>query len=825
WYPWRDRLYCTLDILMHLPRSVFSEKQIDLMLWLLKVNGITDCPSTKEVKDWSRDINRLYGIDTFEYNGALGHVYYVNSISQMLAQEFANPKVRHKLHVLPEDSGPRLSEARQGKRWLHELHSELTTPWHRSGTTDYFTFEPTLATKNRFVIPTRWFTRGDRTFAKCWDMEPVSVDGTQTWRAVVRSPETEVPADELLKSYPELKVHMADFPDLYRNIPTLFPIHHVFHQEDGTCAEWDGVNWSNEKGSYWRQKSGGRPVYSVPIWLYCDDTSGNMSKKWNKHNSWLFTLAGLPRTEVTREYNVHFLCTSNLAEPMEMLDGIQEEISRAQREGIWAWDCSKQDGCGPGPVMIFPVVLALLGDNPMQSEMACHIGLAGRKFCRVCEAENDKGQRMPLGTDIPGGVAPPVDASPSGPADDNDTDNPDPPNAIYDTGSDTSQPGSPVEGTQPRRRHDTERVLRNYITDAKVIGNEGRIEAEKTRTGVKDTFLAHFLEKIKSSYKSHRGVDAQQKALDLFWDKHFKEEEVENMINPVWRLKGLDAHQDTPVEILHVVLLGLVKYFWRDAVRHQLHKKEDKLAELAVRLDCIDVHGLGLSSLRGRTLVQYAGSLVGRDFRAVAQVAPFVLHNLISPESYETWLSLSKLIPLIWQPEIEDIVAHSALLKVEIHQFLLRTARWTGRWFNKPKFHILVHLPSHIERFGPAILFATEAFESFNAIIRAKSVHSNRAAPSRDIAEGFSQWERIRHWLSGGWFRELGVENVMNMTTWKPLPAKGWTRPVFDPDPEGWKCTGMESKKIVNDMDGPIPRYVGLVDRKRLGTSIFLRSG
>jgi hypothetical protein len=56
-------------------------------------------------------------------------------------------------------------------------------------------------------------------------------------------------------------------------------------------------------------------------------------------------------------------------------------------------------------------------------------------------------------------------------------------------------------------------------------------------------------------------------------------------------------------------------------------------------------------------------------------------------------------------------------LKVGIDDFLARTSRWTPQWFNKPKFHILVHLPAHIRRFGPAILFATEAFESFNAVI------------------------------------------------------------------------------------------------------------
>lgn len=33
---------------------------------------------------------------------------------------------------------------------------------------------------------------------------------------------------------------------------------------------------------------------------------------------------------------------------------------------------------------MIPSVLALLGDNPMQSEFACHIGLRGKFFCRVC---------------------------------------------------------------------------------------------------------------------------------------------------------------------------------------------------------------------------------------------------------------------------------------------------------------------------------------------------------------------------------------------------------------------------------------------------------
>lgn len=101
----------------------------------------------------------------------------------------------------------------------------------------------------------------------------------------------------------------------------------------------------------------------------------------------------------------------------------------------------------------------------------------------------------------------------------------------------------------------------------------------------------------------------------------------------------------------------------------------------------------------------------------------------------------------------------------EIRIFLLRVAKWTARWFNKPKFHVLVHLSAHIRRFGPAILFATEAFESFNAVIRAQSVHSNRLAPSRDIARAFAQANRVRHLVSGGTFLAKDAQGTLVRTS------------------------------------------------------------
>ncbi len=120
-------------------------------------------------------------------------------------------------------------------------------------------------------------------------------------------------------------------------------------------------------------------------------------------------------------------------------------------------------------------------------------------------------------------------------------------------------------------------------------------------------------------------------------------------------VEGLDPHQDTPVEILHVILLGFLKYMWRDVIQVQLKNNRAKLALLETRLTSFKTTTLGLKPLNGRTLVQYSGSLTGRDFRSIAQVAPFVIHGLVGKECYDTWLSLSKLVPLIWQPEIEEI--------------------------------------------------------------------------------------------------------------------------------------------------------------------------
>jgi hypothetical protein len=72
---------------------------------------------------------------------------------------------------------------------------------------------------------------------------------------------------------------------------------------------------------------------------------------------------------------------------------------------------------------------------------------------------------------------------------------------------------------------------------------------------------------------------------------------------------------------------------------------------------------------------------------------------------------------------------------------------------DKMKLQVLPNLVDDIPRFGPAIRYSTEIFECFNAIFRLCSVLSNHQAPSRDIANKFALMDRLKHMLSGGYWK------------------------------------------------------------------------
>lgn len=246
----------------------------------------------------------------------------------------ANPRVRPHLRFYPEDAGKKVNEYWQARHWLHEVDPARLSPMAVIGDKHVYVDEPCLLRNGEACMPIKWFSRDGSLVAKAHRLQARNRELVSGW-VVEEYNEIEVPGSEFFIGFKDW-----DSANSTNSLPAATSIFGFFFLRSmikvinwgtGSLSEPSGelIPWTRTDplvGNRWRSISGGSRVYAFPIWLYCDDTSGNLSKKWNKHNSFLFTPAGLPRAQVHLEYNVHFLCTSNIAPPLEMLDGIVDQF-------------------------------------------------------------------------------------------------------------------------------------------------------------------------------------------------------------------------------------------------------------------------------------------------------------------------------------------------------------------------------------------------------------------------------------------------------------------------------------------------------------------
>ncbi|KZV76151.1 hypothetical protein PENSPDRAFT_747853 [Peniophora sp. CONT] len=710
WWPWRNKRECLMDLFGAFPRAVFSDDELEIVRWFAqKFSHGEKIPSARSLRRRRKAILRLAGSRPHDVVGTHKNHYTCTDLATLIQHELANPIVRPHLSSLPKESaqgnaGEHLS-AHYGERWACEVESNLACPMVRSVPLrmDFYVAEPALRTNPYTrclepIWPVRWFERDGIVFARAHPMF-TSDDNGKLW----------IEADELLDvplSEFELDfTHLLTAHALY-SLPSPTAVAGMYSL---STQEVTKPNISESLPNPLRTLARGRRIISLPIWLYCDDTSGNTSKKWNKHNSFLFTLAGLDPDFALRPSNIHFLATSNIAPPLEMLQEIVRQVKALRESGIAAWDCKTNE-----EVLVLPWILAFLGDNPMQSEFTSHVGLTGKLFCRMCKVMNSS---------------------------DNTAE------------SQARRFASFMKPGTERTLNETKAALRTQF-DGVCQGFTSKLSAQATEHGVKDKHFNVLYEEFVAAAKKLRDANTSQgrgrdEGVAELFTKLRRGRSFEELMNPILSMADFNPHTDTPVEILHVVLLGIIKYFWRDAVSRQTSEGK---ATLRARLRSLDPRSLGLSSsLQANVLVNYAGSLTGRDFRIIAQVAPIVLYDLVPPQVYKAWLCVGRLTPLAFQHRITNLTEYLAKLENAIDALLLAALDWNIEWFNKPKFHILIHLPAHIRRFGPATLTATEGFESHNAVIRKRSVHSTRQAPSEEIAQSMSFMHAARHLVCGGW--------------------------------------------------------------------------
>ncbi|KAF9037537.1 hypothetical protein BJ165DRAFT_1408231 [Panaeolus papilionaceus] len=202
----------------------------------------------------------------------------------------------------------------------------------------------------------------------------------------------------------------------------------------------------------------------------------------NAHNRFLFTPVGLSCSESAKEYTVHFLCPSNTAPPLEMAEGIVEQIEISQQDGIWKW-------AGMAGVEETGLILAMTMTQQV-------------KVSRGASESNKPSSDYQLHASTPltpyqdGLACSPTPSTPASPA------SLGPPTSRRRMAASISRSSQFIHlGYHVMRRKQKQKPS-NILTMLD--------SCMRTKTGIKGTFQLHFLESILNSYKNRRSHDAKQ---------------------------------------------------------------------------------------------------------------------------------------------------------------------------------------------------------------------------------------------------------------------------------------------------------------------------
>ncbi|KAH9899976.1 hypothetical protein C8Q73DRAFT_754715 [Cubamyces lactineus] len=684
-FPYPNRGVMKTDILFSSPMIRFSRSQKEAILAWGRDMGAKDVPSLYGLENFQTSALHAVGDPTEKVEASSGNIFYMNSIYQALAHDYSHPEARTKMRLYPEFSETGIEEVWQASKWLVDAPDSVLTPMTRINGKDYFVNELVLCTDNLWFVPTRFFEfRG-----ALWAKGRRAVE-TEHGLLVAEEPSVQ-PCSTFHRPWPEVQACLSDLPCIFAP-PSQHFAQNMPHPD--------------------RQLAGGLEIECPPIIVFVDDVSGNTSKQWNVHYSAYMSNATLPRADLEKSANVHFIATSPHASPMEIIRAICEAVRKGSTTPFKVWDSVKKRH-----ILFRPWILFLPGDNPMQAEMCSHIGLKGNHFCRMCHCGGDQKYK-----------------------------------ASDEGFTSLMTPG------RARSVSETREAITSQLVMATHAAAEKPLKAAISASGVKDSFATPLLNLLIAKGKILRRATPTRKALNpelvnkQLYDKLMKNT-GKPMCNPLLDMDGLNVHLDTPVEALHTHLLGVVKYFWAQTV--WILEKKGRFADFQARLNSLSRIGLKVPNIMADYMCRYRGSLIGKHFKTISQIMAFAVCGLVDEVMQNAWLAIGRLTVLIWETKITDIKAFAKELREVIEETIDFAASLSpGLLTEKNKFHILAHLPDHVERFGPALLFSTERYESFNHIFRLCSIHSNRQAPSRDIARTFANQERCRHMVTGGYWQD-----------------------------------------------------------------------
>lgn len=353
-----------------------------------------------------------------------------------------------------------------------------------------------------------------------------------------------------------------------------------------------------------RKLAQGDPLYTSFVDYFGDDVSGNRSKSWNKHWNAYITHRNLPRKLLQQEFHMHFVSTSPHASISEQFSEFKTAIESTHVEPVVV-----RDGVSGENIRFRIFANAEPSDNPMQSEVCAHMGSGSNLLCRKCKAGGSMREKE------------------------------------TDDGFDCLfYPGV------PRTKDYVLEQLEAQVLTA-CAGVAQHVIDMQTSSGVKDVYTQYWIQHLLERARTMKNAGSSKTAIEDELRK-WVEENRAVILSPFFTLKGFDPTKDTPIEVLHTILLGIVKYAW-----HGTHTPWNANQELlySTRLQATDIGGLSIPPIRAGYIMQYAGSLIGRQLKTVSQTIVFHIHDLVPPLQFQLWLAVGNLAALLWIPEIENM--------------------------------------------------------------------------------------------------------------------------------------------------------------------------
>ncbi|KAJ7574826.1 hypothetical protein C8J56DRAFT_1007846 [Mycena floridula] len=299
------------------------------------------------------------------------------------------------------------------------------------------------------------------------------------------------------------------------------------------------------------------------------------------------------------EFHVHFISTSqhvSVAEQFSTFKEVADSISHRE---------THQETCVRIGVNITP------SDNPMQSEVSSHIGDKGNYPCHKCHVG---------GTQVAKRT-----------------------NECYHL------------FFAPGPSHDKETILTEVKRQVKLAcqGIAAPIKEAQTDTGVKDAFTQYWIKHILKWFKTLSEANNNQTESDITAELlKWVDENYEKIFSLFLTLKSLDSTKDTPVEILHTILLSILKYIWHYS---HIQWNDAQKKTYGLRLQATKTTGLSIQAIRAPYIMQYANSLIRRQLKTLLQANVFHVHDLVDDKHFTVWKAVGELGTLLWYPEIDNI--------------------------------------------------------------------------------------------------------------------------------------------------------------------------